>query len=70
MKKRLKKKMKKKAISSLDRALLDMQAMRNGEKEKRAWKKTKGSLTGLVLYGEDGETLSEYISRKRYEEME
>jgi len=38
--------------------------------EIEAWKRTSGLLTGKIPYGDDGETLSEYIHRKRAEERE
>jgi hypothetical protein len=38
------------------------------DEQREAWKRAVGRLTGKIPHGEDGETLSEYISRKRDEE--
>jgi hypothetical protein len=41
---------------------------RISEPQREAWKRASGRLTGLIPHGTDGETLSEYIARKRREE--
>jgi hypothetical protein len=38
------------------------------DEQREAWKRASGRLTGLIPHGRDGETLSEYITRKRWEE--
>lgn len=40
---------------------------RTSEPQREAWKRASGRLTGLIPHGDDGETLSEYIARKRRE---
>lgn len=48
----------------------DLESYRTSEKAKEAWKKSIGSLTDVIPHGEDGESLTEYIERKRKEESE
>lgn len=41
---------------------------RISDEQKAAWRSVMGCLTRKIPHGSDGETLSEYISRKRHEE--
>jgi hypothetical protein len=63
--------MKRNGIHELDytehQSLIDDGLYRISESQREAWKRANGRLTGLIPHGDDGETLSEYIARKRRE---
>lgn len=46
----------------------EMEGYRLSQNKRDAWKRASGRLTGVIPHGQDGETLSEYISRKGLEE--
>lgn len=55
-------------MKTLEMPKANLEKYRMSEAAKEAWKKTAGSLTGKIPYGENGESLTDYISRKRDEE--
>jgi hypothetical protein len=53
-----------------EREIKGLERYRLTQKQREAWKRACGRLTGLIPHGNDGETLSEYIVRKRAEEKQ
>ena len=54
-----------KAHNTINGDPIDRYKLSEGKRE--AWKRASGRLTGLIPHGQDGETLSDYITRKRHE---
>jgi hypothetical protein len=56
------------SVMTRETSMGPIERYRLSQKQRESWKRTSGCLTGKIPHGLDGETLSDYITRKRQEE--